>query len=109
MNTNFEMAYLSGGDKYFGPNFGGATIQTLTRKGYSEECSNVGTLLSNLKFSLSLENQMMSMITDGEQDPAIAAKDYLKRNPKVLDSWLKGVTTIDGKEGLAAVKEHLTL
>lgn len=109
MNTNFEMAYLSGGDKYFGANFGGATIQTLTRKGYREQCPNVGTLLTNLKFSLSMENQMMGLIMDGEQTPQSAANDYLKRNPAVLDNWLAGVKTIDGKPGLIAVKQHLGL
>ena len=34
MNTNFELAYLTGGDEVFGPNFGGATIYTNVRKGY---------------------------------------------------------------------------
>ena len=34
MNANIEMAYLSGGDDVFGPNFGGATVYTNVRKGY---------------------------------------------------------------------------
>ena len=48
MNTNFELAYLTGGDEVFGPNFGGATIYTNVRKGYLQECPNVGKLLQNL-------------------------------------------------------------
>jgi glycine betaine/proline transport system substrate-binding protein len=32
MNASFEMAYLSGGDEIFGPNFGGATVYTNVRK-----------------------------------------------------------------------------
>ena len=48
MNANFEMGYLTGGDEFFGPNFGGATVFTNTRKGYVEECPNVGKLLTNL-------------------------------------------------------------
>jgi len=31
----------------------------------------------------------------------------LKQNPQVLDTWLAGVTTIDGKPGLEAVKAKL--
>ena len=34
MNANIEMTYLTGGDEVFGPNFGGATVYTNTRKGY---------------------------------------------------------------------------
>ncbi|HEX6011063.1 MAG TPA: choline ABC transporter substrate-binding protein, partial [Geminicoccaceae bacterium] len=38
MNANFELAYLTGGDEVFGPNFGGATVYTNVRKGYLQEC-----------------------------------------------------------------------
>ncbi len=33
MNTNIKMTYLTGGDDWFGPNFGGATVYTNTRAG----------------------------------------------------------------------------
>ncbi len=109
MNSNFELAYLTGGDKYFGANFGGATIHTLTRKGYQQECPNVGKLLKNLRFSLQMENEMMGYILDKGWLPAGAAKEWLASNPEVLDGWLDGVTTRDGRPGLAAVKAHLKL
>ena len=35
MNMRFDIRYLTGGDTTFGPNFGGATIHTLTRVGYA--------------------------------------------------------------------------
>ena len=59
MNTNFELDYLAGGDDYFGPNFGGATVYTNVRKGYVQECPNIGQLLKNLEFTLTMENQVM--------------------------------------------------
>ena len=40
MNMRFDLQYLTGGDEVFGPNYGGATIYTVTRKGYSSECPN---------------------------------------------------------------------
>lgn len=51
MNTNFKLTYLTGGDEVFGPNLGGATIYTNVRKGYTEECPNVGVFLKNTEFS----------------------------------------------------------
>ncbi|GGB96039.1 glycine/betaine ABC transporter substrate-binding protein [Marinobacterium zhoushanense] len=109
MNANFELAYLEGGDDYFGPNYGGATVYTNVRKGYTDACPNVGTLLNNLKFSLAMENQVMGAILDDGKQPDAAAKEWLQANPAVLDAWLEGVTTIDGKSGLTAVKSHLNL
>lgn len=109
MNANFEMEYLSGGDDYFGPDFGGANVHTNVRKDYVQECANVGTLLTNLTFSLPMENEIMGAILDDGQKPSLAAKAWLKANPAVLDKWLAGVKTTSGDNGLSAVKSHLGL
>jgi glycine betaine/proline transport system substrate-binding protein len=107
MNANFELAYLTGGDEVFGPNLGGATIYTNVRKGYLQECPNVGKLLQNLEFTLPMENEVMGLILDDGEDPQDAATEWLKANPAVLEKWLAGVTTFEGGDGAAAVKEHL--
>ncbi len=107
MNANFEMSYLTGGDEFFGPNFGGATVFTNTRKGYAEECPNVGALLNNLEFSLAMENEIMAAILDGGEDPADAASAWLKANPDAYTAWLDGVTTRDGGDAVAAVSAAL--
>ncbi len=109
MNSNFDIAYLKGGDDIFGPNYGGATVYTNTRKGYVEQCPNVGKFLKNLEFTLQMENEIMGKIIDDNQDAHDAAKAWLKANPGVLDKWLDGVTTVDGKPGLPAVKKSLGL
>ncbi len=109
MNANFEMAYLAGGDDWFGPNFGGATVYTNTRAGYLGECPNVGRFLENLVFTLEMENEIMAAILDEGDDPQDAAAEWLRKNPGVLDSWLAGVTNFDGEDGLAAVRAGLRL
>ncbi|GAB1480794.1 choline ABC transporter substrate-binding protein [Paracoccaceae bacterium] len=107
MNANFKMTYLAGGDDYFGPNFGGAVVDTNTRKGYSAECPNTGKLLSNLVFSLPMENEIMGAILNDGADPADAAKAWLAANPAAWEPWLDGVTTKDGGDAKAAVTAAL--
>ena len=107
MNANFEMGYLAGGDDWFGPDFGGATVYTNTRAGYVAECANVGVLLSNLKFSLAMENEIMGAILNDGADPAEAAKTWLAANPDAWAPWLAGVTTMDGGDGAEAVSAAL--
>ncbi|WP_018915977.1 choline ABC transporter substrate-binding protein [Vreelandella zhanjiangensis] len=107
MNTNFEMAYLSGADDYFGPDLGGATVHTNTRAGFVEACPNVGTLLGNMTFTLEMENQLMSAIMDDGVDPRAAANRYLKENDDLLETWLEGVTTLEGEPALPAVQAAL--
>ncbi|MEX5624561.1 glycine betaine ABC transporter substrate-binding protein, partial [Pseudomonas syringae] len=72
-----------------------------------QECSNVGQLLKNLVFTLDMESTLMGKVLDEKQKPDAAAKAWLKANPQVLDTWLAGVTTVDGKPGLEAVKAYL--
>ena len=109
MNANFELTYLTGGDDWFGPDFGGATVYTNTRAGFVEECPNVGRFLQNLEFTLEMENQIMSGILNEGAEPVSAAESWLQANPEVLDVWLDGVTTKDGGDAVAAVREALTL
>jgi glycine betaine/proline transport system substrate-binding protein len=109
MNSNFDLTYLSGGDDWFGPNFGGATVYTNVRAGFLAECPNLGQLLQNLTFTLAMENEIMSAILDGGEVPEDAANAWLKENAEVLDTWLDGVQTIDEQDGLPAVKAHLGL
>ena len=96
MNMRFDLRYLSGGDAIFGPNFGGATVYTVTRKGYVAECPNVGRLLKNLKFSLRGESEMMSAILDRHEQPQAAAAAWLEANPAVAAGWLDGVQPFGG-------------
>ncbi|WP_075289682.1 choline ABC transporter substrate-binding protein [Pararhizobium arenae] len=109
MNANFKLTYLSGGDDIFGPNFGGATVFTNVRAGYVTECPNVGKLLTNLKFSLQMENEIMGKILNESKDPEAAATEWLKANPTAIEPWLAGVTTKDGADAASAVKTALGL
>jgi glycine betaine/proline transport system substrate-binding protein len=103
MNMRFDLKYLSGGDEVFGPNFGGATIYTVTRKGYSAECPNMGRLLANLKFTLRGESEMMAAILDRHEAPEIAATEWLKANPTATKAWLEGVLTFEGRLAVSAL------
>ena len=109
MNANFELTYLEGGDDFFGPNLGGATVFTNVRKGFASDCPNVGKLLGNLEFTLAMENEIMGAILNDGAEPRDAAKAWLKNNAGVLDGWLAGVTTKDGGDAAAAVKSELGL
>ncbi len=106
MNMRFELRYLTGGDAIFGPNFGGATIYTVTRRGYTADCPNVGRLLENLKFTLRGESEMMAGILDRHEQPQIAAEEWLKANPTATKAWLDGVLTFDGRPAFSALKSQ---
>ena len=67
----------------------------------------MGKLLSNLEFTLAVENEIMGAILNDGADPQDAAQAWLAENPDVLDAWLDGVTAKDGGDAMAAVKAEL--
>ncbi len=99
MNTNFDLVYLSGGDEYFGANYGASSVYTITRKGYAADCPNVAKLMNQLTFNVPMENTIMGAILDNGSDAKAAAKAYLKSKPELILPWLAGVTTQDGQDG----------
>ncbi|MGC9311329.1 MAG: choline ABC transporter substrate-binding protein [Sediminispirochaetaceae bacterium] len=108
MNTVFDIDYLAGGDDYFGPDYGAATVHTITRVGYAEENPNLGRFFRNLEFTLDMEGMIMKDIADG-MNARPAAEKWLKQNPAILEEWLAGVDTVDGKDALPVVKKQLGL
>ncbi|WP_339388740.1 choline ABC transporter substrate-binding protein [Vibrio caribbeanicus] len=107
MNSNVEMTYLSGGDDFFGPNYGGANVYTNVRSNYLSECQNVGQMLKNLEFSLEMENELMEAILNQNMKPAKAAQQWLHKNPSQVEIWLKGIKTLDGKDAAKAVSSYI--
>lgn len=109
MNTAHDLTYLSGGDAYFGPDFGGAEVYTLARTGWAEKCPNAAQFFKDLVFDVDMENEMMGLILDDGEKPEAAARKWIAANPDRLDAWLANATTLDGEPGLPAVKEALGL
>ncbi|AKS46778.1 glycine betaine/proline transport system substrate-binding protein [Octadecabacter temperatus] len=107
MNANYDMTYLEGGDDWFGPDLGGATVFTNTTAGYVDTCPNVGKLLTNLEFTLAMENEIMGAILNDGTEPNEAATVWMAANTDVVMGWLDGVTTMDGGDAAEAVKAAL--
>ncbi|RDD71264.1 choline ABC transporter substrate-binding protein [Paracoccus versutus] len=108
MNSQFQMTYLAGGDEVFGPDFGGARVDTNTRAGYAETCPNVGKFLQNLEFTLPMENEVMGLILNDGMQPAEAALKWLRTNPEAAQPWIAGVTAADGGDAQAALDKLLS-
>ncbi|MDR6289480.1 choline ABC transporter choline binding protein [Inquilinus ginsengisoli] len=107
MNLNFKIAYLTGGDAEYGPDFGGSTVRTIARPGYAAACPNLARFFANLAFDIDAENAGMKLMLDDGQDAPTAAAALIKAHPEKLAAWLDGVTTRDGRPALAVVQAAL--
>lgn len=91
MNDRLKMFYLSGGDKYFGPNYGAAQVNTVARGGFANDCPNLAQLFRNMTFTIAAENQLMSSVLEGNTNRRRVAKKWMNKNPEMVNSWLVGV------------------
>ncbi len=107
MNLMFKLVYLSGGDAYFGPDFGGGQVYTLARAGYAQACPNVTRLFRQVTFTVAAEDAIMAASASGTPSGLEAARAYLKSHPELLGPWLEGVMTLDGRPGAPAVAQFL--
>lgn len=102
MNNAIDLVYLDGDTDYFGPNFGNASIHTVARRGYRQDCPNAGRLFSQMIFDGPLEHAIIADVAAGGTARAAALRQ-LRARPELLDAWLAGVSTLDGAGGRAAV------
>jgi glycine betaine/proline transport system substrate-binding protein len=98
-----DLHYLTG---FEADGFGPATIHTLARADYAQQCPNAAKFFQNLRFTLDMEGAVMEQILAGK-DADAAAAEWLKANPDAPMPWLAGVTTFDGQPAEAAVKAAL--
>ncbi len=97
MNQNFSLKYLSGGDEFFGPEYGKATVNTSIRKGLDQNCPNLARFLNNLVFEAPLEEAIMDKISNEFVPVNRAVRMWMHQNPEHVARWLKGVKGLDGK------------
>ncbi len=107
MNRLYEVSYLSGGDAYYGKDYGASIVNTDVRRGYSEECPNVAALLKNLRFSVGMENELMEAVLSHGEPPQSAVLKWMKDHPEWLEGSLAGVSTVTGETGLPRVQAYL--
>ena len=108
MNRDIPIAYLDGGDAYFGPGGGSSTVHTNVGKVFRERCPELTRLFANIKFTVDQENALMGDILNQGKTPEAAAKAWLKSHSDIAMAWVKDVKAVDGGDGGAALKQAMS-
>lgn len=106
MNLNIDLQFLNGGEDYWGPNQGGATVYTLTREGYAWQCPNAGQFLENYRFTVEEQSRMAGYVINEDMDYDEAGRRLIKEKPELLERWFGAggtyqtgpIKTADGKK-----------
>ncbi|MFD1259152.1 choline ABC transporter substrate-binding protein [Entomomonas asaccharolytica] len=107
MNSQIELKYLADGDEVFGPNYGSAKVFTIISPEFQKRCPTEANLISQIRFTVQMESELMTEILENKVPAKKAAKEYLKKHPEVLNHWLVGIKSTKGEDGKVAVEKYL--
>ncbi|UYZ84761.1 choline ABC transporter substrate-binding protein [Entomomonas sp. E2T0] len=107
MNSQVELKYLADGDEVFGPNYGSAKVFTIISPEFQKRCPAEANLISQIRFTVEMESELMTEILENKVPAKKAAKEYLKKHPEVLKQWLVGIKSTNGEDGKVAIDKYL--
>ncbi len=117
MNINYDMDYLHGGEDYWGPDQGGATVYTMARTGYAWQCQNVGQFLENYTFTVEEQSIMAGHVLNDGMDYDEAGRALAREHPELLERWFDqggtfqtgAIQSRDGDAALDVIRDALDL
>lgn len=94
MFTKYPIKFLKDPKNVFGRT---ENLHTIARTGFKQSNPGAYKLLSQFHWDKTQMSEIMLKVNDGV-DPAKAAKNYMKKHPKQVAAWLKGVPNGHGKK-----------
>ena len=102
MNVMFDLKYLDDPEGIWGE---GERVYTVARNGYQDENPNFYKFLEQFKVTATLHNQWINSYKYEGNDPEKVAEEWIANNLPVVNQWVYGVETTDGKMARKAIAE----
>lgn len=94
MNVMFDLEYLDDPEGIWGS---GERVQTVVRTGFQEENPNVYKFFEQFKVTAPMQNKWIDMYKRQEMDPEVVAEEWIADNLDVVNQWIYGVESTEGR------------
>lgn len=105
MNVMFDIRYLDDPEGIWGS---GERVQTVVRTGFEEENPNVYKFFEQFKVTAPMQNQWIDMYKRQEMDPEVVAEKWIADNLDVVNQWVYGVESTDGRMARKVLAEKVS-
>jgi glycine betaine/proline transport system substrate-binding protein len=102
MNVLFDLKYLDDPEGIWGEN---DSVYTVVRNGYQDENPNFYKFLEQFKVTAPIQNKWVDEYQNKDRDPEEVAEEWIANNLDVVNQWVFGVKTTDGRMGRKAIAE----
>ncbi|WNK20019.1 glycine betaine ABC transporter substrate-binding protein [Halomonas piscis] len=107
MVPEFDTEILDDPEGVYGDDNGSSDVKTIVTQRYADANPNMLKLLDQFVLSADEQSEFIRAYGLEKGDLETVAHDWLADHPERVATFLEGVTTRDGEDGLAAVKESL--
>lgn len=106
MNIKFSMKYLKDSG-HSGTSRIKSVVYTITRPDYADKNPNLGRFFTQMTIPANVQSHWIYSFSYEKKEAEIIARNWIKSNLDIVSRWLEGVTTIDGKPAMKAVKSDI--
>ena len=102
MNVMFDLKYLDDPEGIWGEN---PSVYTVARNGYQDENPNFYKFLEQFTVTAPIQNNWINEYQNKDRDPEVVAEEWIANNLDVVNQWVFGVDSTDGRMGRKAIAE----
>ena len=102
MNVMFDLKYLEDPEGIWGED---EKVYTVARNGYEKENPNIYKFLEQFTVPAPLQNHWIDEYQNKDRDPEVVAEEWIANNLDVVNQWVFGVETADGRMARKAIAE----
>ncbi|TDO85880.1 glycine betaine/proline transport system substrate-binding protein [Halanaerobium saccharolyticum] len=106
MNLVIDFKYLKDPKKIWGQ--AESKVDTIIRTGFKEDYPNLYKFLENFTVNSEMQSSWTYQLVKKNMDAQVLAKNWIKNNLKITDSWLAGVKDKRGKRAAITLREKMT-
>lgn len=105
MNLTFDIKYLKDPEHMWGTE--PEVVKTVARADLKEYSPNVYKLFTQFKVTPDIQNSWIDEYSHQKKKPEEVAEGWIKDNLDVVDQWVYGVTSVDGKRARDAIRQSM--
>ncbi|MFN2339750.1 MAG: ABC transporter substrate-binding protein [Halanaerobium sp.] len=102
MNVLFDLKYLEDPEGIWGED---DKVHTVARNSYQDENPNFYKFLEQFAVPAPVQNQWIDEYQNKDRDPEEVAEEWIANNLDIVNQWVFGVETTDGRMGRKAIAE----
>jgi glycine betaine/proline transport system substrate-binding protein len=107
MNLAYEMKYLEDPLKLWGSE--PEVVKTVARADLQKVHPNVYKFFTQFKVTPEIQSNWIEKFSHQKQKAEDVAKEWIRNNMNVVDKWVEGVTSVDGKKAGESIRKAFGL